>query len=84
MSHKSLKWLREMRPSHLGILWCDRCGRAVNSNEMDHFHDEQCGCCKKYRRVDADFGYCSSHESVYAGRRMFEHDTCSKWVKGKW
>jgi len=81
---KSLKELRESHPLHLTIFWCDRCNRAINSNEEDHYHDEQCGGCKKFKRVDHDFGYCSSHESVYSGRKTFEHDTCSKWVEGKW
>lgn len=84
MSHPSLAKLRETMPPRLGVYWCDRCGRAINANEeSDHFHFEQCGGCHKFRRLDADWGYCSSHEGVYGGRFMFEHDTCSKWVEGQ-
>ena len=74
----------------LTVIWCDRCGRTVNQNdERDHYHDEQCGGCMKYWRSTqtpepADWGYCRNHESVYCGRLMNEHDTCSKWVAGKW
>jgi hypothetical protein len=82
---KSNKELREQQPIFLTIYWCDRCGHTINSNdEKEHFHSEQCGGCKKFKRIDSDFGYCSSHDSVYGGRKMFEHDTCSKWVEGKW
>lgn len=78
---KSSQELREQAPSRLTVFWCDRCGRAINSNdERDHFHFEQCGGCKKFKAIDSDYGYCRSHESVYSVRRMFEHDTCSKWV----
>jgi len=85
MSSKTLKELCSEQPTHLTVFWCDRCKRAVNTNEeKDHFHSEQCGGCKKFRSIDSDFGYCSSQESVYSGRKMFEHDTCSKWIKGKW
>lgn len=81
---KSSKQLREENPVFLTMFWCDRCGRLVNSNEeRDHFHREQCGDCVKFKAVDSDWGYCRSHESVYAGRKMFEHDTCSKWVEGE-
>lgn len=84
MTKKTLKQLREELPVHLTVFWCDRCNKAINQNEdKDHFHDEQCGCCKKYRPINGDWGYCSSHESVYSGRKMFEHDTCSKWIKGE-
>ncbi len=77
--------LKKEMPAWLTVHWCDRCGRAVNENdERDHFHAEQCGCCKKYKRMDTDWGYCRNRESVYGGRLMFEHDTCSKWVEGKW
>jgi len=85
MSSKSLKELRAEKPAHLTVFWCDRCDKLINTNEdKTHFHAEQCGSCKKYRQIDSDYGYCSSHKSVYAGRKMFEHDTCSKWEKGKW
>lgn len=66
------------------VIWCDRCHRAVNTNdERDHFHAEQCLHCRKFKPVDADWGWCRNHESVYCGRLMFEHDTCSKWIQGK-
>jgi hypothetical protein len=40
------------------LYWCDRCGKAINQNEdKNHFHAEQCGCCKKYRQIDLDWGY---------------------------
>jgi hypothetical protein len=82
---KSIKELRKEKPVWLTVFWCDRCNRAINKNEdKDHFHSEQCGCCKKFRTLDTDWGYCSSHESVYGGRKMFEHDTCSKWIEGNW
>jgi hypothetical protein len=72
-------------PALLVVIWCDRCNRAVNTHdEREHFHGEQCGGCKKYRRVDSDWGHCANHESIYCGRLMFEHDTCSKWVEGRW
>ena len=45
---------------------------------------EQCGGCRKYKKLDTDWGWCKNHESVYCGRLMFEHDTCSKWVEGSW
>ncbi|HYD40251.1 MAG TPA: hypothetical protein VEB43_05435 [Anaeromyxobacter sp.] len=81
---KTLKELRELQPVRLTLFWCDRCSRLINENEEEHFHPEQCGGCRRYRRLDSDWGYCSSHESVYGGRPMFEHDTCSRWVEGKW
>ena len=82
---KSSQELRETAPARLTVFWCDRCSRSINSNdEPGHFHLEQCGGCRKFKAVDGDFGYCHSHESVYGGRKMFEHDTCSKWVEGKW
>jgi hypothetical protein len=69
----------------LTVIWCDRCGRAVNLNdECDHFHIEQCGGCRKYKKIDTDWGWCKNHQSIYCGRLMFEHGTCSKWVEGKW
>ncbi len=78
---KSAKQLKTEQPVWLTIFWCDRCGRAINRNEeKDHFHCEQCGGCKKFKAIDSDWGYCQSHTSVYSGRLMFEHDTCSKWV----
>ncbi|PQO41841.1 hypothetical protein C5Y96_00265 [Blastopirellula marina] len=71
--------------AHLTVIWCDRCSRAVNTNdERDHFHAEQCGGCRKFKRVDTDWGWCRNHESVYCGRLMFEHDTCSQWLEGTW
>jgi hypothetical protein len=82
---KTSKELREEQPVHLTVFWCDRCSCAINSNEnRDHFHIEQCGGCRKFKPIDGDWGYCTSHTSVYSGRQMFEHDTCSKWVEGKW
>lgn len=81
---KSRKKLGEERPVWLTAFWCDRCGRAVNQNEESHFHKEQCGNCRMFKRIDSDWGYCRSHESVYGGREMFEHATCSKWLQGKW
>jgi hypothetical protein len=82
---KTSRELREEAPHLLTVFWCDRCGRIVNSNaEPDHFHFEQCGGCKTFKPADGDFGYCKSRESVYSGRKIFEHDTCSKWVEGEW
>ena len=70
--------------AHLTVIWCDRCHRAVNTNdEKDHFHAEQCLLCAKFKPIDVDWGWCRNHESVYCGRLMFEHDTCSKWMQGK-
>ena len=69
----------------LTVVWCDRCQRAINTNdEKDHWHEEQCGGCRKFQKHDSDFGWCKNHESVYCGRLVFEHDTCSKFVQGKW
>ena len=69
----------------LTVVWCDRCRRAINTNdEKDHWHEEQCGGCRKFQKHDSDFGWCKNHESVYCGRLVFEHDTCSKFVQGKW
>jgi len=69
---------------HLAVIWRDRCGRVINTNDKPtHFHAEQCGGCRKFKPIDTDWGYCKNHESVYCGRPMFEHDTCSKWVKGE-
>ena len=77
--HQSLDRARQT------VVWCDRCRRAVNEHdERDHFHSEQCGGCRKYKAVDGDWGWCKNHHSVYCGRLMFEHDTCSRWVEGKW
>ena len=61
----SRKKLLENRPVWLTVFWCDRCNRAINQNEEDHFHAEQCGSCKKFLQIDADWGYCKSQESVY-------------------
>lgn len=75
----------EVDRGHLTVIWCDRCGRVVNLNdERDHWHQEQCGECRKYKKIDSDWGWCKNHDSVYCGRLMFEHDTCSKWIEGKW
>ena len=69
----------------LTVVWCDRCQRAINTNdETDHWHEEQCGGCRKFQKHDSDFGWCKNHESVYCGRLVFEHDTCSKFIQGKW
>ena len=82
---KTSKALRETMPPLLTVFWCDRCSRVVIANdERGHVHDEQCGGCLRFKAINADWGYCRSHESVYGGRRMFEHDTCSKWVEGEW
>ena len=75
----------ELEQAHQTVIWCDRCKRAINLNdERNHFHIEQCGGCRKYKRVDTDWGWCKNHASVYCGRLMFEHDTCSAYVEGKW
>jgi hypothetical protein len=75
----------EVDRGHLPVIWCDRCNRAVNCNdEQTHFHIEQCGGCREYKKHDSDWGWCENPESVYCGRLMFEHDTCSKWIKGRW
>ena len=66
------------------LIWCDQCDRVVDRKETDHWHAEQCGGCVKYKKVDADWGWCENHWSVYCGRLMFEHDTCSKWIEGEW
>lgn len=69
---------------NLTVLWCDRCSRSIDRNdEREHFHIEQCLHCVKYRKIDTDWGWCKSRESVYGGRIMFEHDTCSKWAERK-
>jgi hypothetical protein len=70
---------------NLFVIWCDRCGRIVNQNdEPEHFHAEQCGGCRKFQQQDSDYGYCRSRTSVYCGRLLFEHDTCSQWEEGRW
>ena len=75
----------EIDRAHQTVIWCDRCKRAVNTNdEREHFHSEQCGGCQKYKKHDSDWGWCKNHESVYCGRLMFEHDTCSAFVQGEW
>jgi hypothetical protein len=75
----------EVERGHLTVIWCDRCGRAVNTHdERDHWHAEQCGACRKYQKINTDWGWCKHHDSVYCGRLMFEHDTCAQWVEGKW
>jgi hypothetical protein len=82
---KSSQEVLETSPPLLTVFWCDRCSRSINANdERDHYHHEQCGGCLKFKAVDGDWGYCQSHESAYGGRKMFEHDTCSKWSEGKW
>ncbi len=60
---RSWKTLRELQPVHLTLYWCDRCSRLINDDEDEHFHPEQCGGCRRYRRVDADWGYCSVAEA---------------------
>ncbi len=70
--------------TRLTVIWCDRCARAVNTNEECHFHAEQCGCCRMFRRIDTDWGWCKQRQSPYCGRRVFEHDTCASWVEGRW
>jgi hypothetical protein len=73
------------KTGNLFVIWCDRCGQAVNTHdERDHFHSEQCGGCRRFKRDDADRGHCTNRESVYCGRLMFEHDTRSKWLEGEW
>ncbi len=75
----------EVDRGHLTVIWCDRCGRSVNTaDELRHWHMEQCGGCKKYQKLNSDWGWCKHDESVYCGRLMFEHDTCSQWLEGKW
>ncbi len=70
--------------ARLTVFWCDRCGRPVNQNdEPQHSHAEQCLLCKAFKPIDSDWGWCHSRESVYGGRIMFEHDTCSKYVPGR-
>ncbi|QDV39279.1 hypothetical protein [Tautonia plasticadhaerens] len=64
--------------ARMNAYWCDRCGRVVDSDrEPYHFHLEQCGGCRMFRRIDEDWGWCRNRKSVYCGRLMFEHDTCS-------
>ena len=78
---------RKVNPQtgNLFVIWCDRCNRVVNTNdEKEHFHAEQCGGCRKFAPINGDFGHCRNRESVYCGRVMFEHDTCSKWLPGNW
>ena len=78
---------RKVNPQtgNLFVIWCDRCNRVVNTNdEKEHFHAEQCGGCRKFAPINGDFGHCRNRESVYCGRVMFEHDTCSKWLSGNW
>jgi hypothetical protein len=71
--------------ARLTVIYCDQCGRIVDQDaERDHWHGEQCGGCGKYRKRDADWGWCENRESIYCGRLMFEHDGCSKWVQGQW
>lgn len=73
------------RTGNLHVIYCDRCTRAVNVNdEREHHHAEQCGGCRHYKRLDTDWGHCRQRQSVYCGRVMFEHDTCSKWEAGEW
>lgn len=73
------------KTGNLFVIWYDRCGRAVNANdEHDHFYLEQCGGCCKFKRVDDDWGHCTNRASVYCGRLIFEHDTCSQWLEGEW
>ena len=75
----------EIETAYLNVIWCDRCKRAVNvHDERDHFHSEQCGGCRKYKKINSDWGWCKNHKSVYCGRLMFEHDTCSEFIPGEW
>jgi ribosomal protein S27AE len=75
----------DLEQARLSVIWCDRCGRSVNrADEKDHFHREQCGGCRKYKKINTDWGWCKNLESVYCGRPMFEHDTCSKFIEGEW
>ncbi len=74
----------EIDRTRLTVIWCDRCNRAINTNDEEHFHIEQCGCCQKFKKVDTDWGWCKNHESVYFGRLISEHDTCSKHQAGRW
>lgn len=47
----------ELPQAHLTVIWCDRCKRAINTNDdREHFHAEQCGGCRKYERIDSDCG----------------------------
>ena len=77
---------RKVNPltGNLYVIWCDRCGRIVNTNdEKEHFHAEQCFHCTGFVPINSDFGHCRNRKSVYCGRAMFEHDTCSKWIHRK-
>ena len=65
------------------VFWCDRCQKIIEPGQFHH-HDEQCGGCQMYDKIDSDFGFCKNRESVFLGRRMFEHDTCSKHIYGEW
>jgi hypothetical protein len=44
-----------MTPPPSGPKCCDRCRRVVERDEREHFHIEQCGGCRKFRRLDADW-----------------------------
>ena len=81
---RNIDELNGMRPLS-GDLWCDRCEESFDKNrDLDHLHSEQCGGCQKYRELDSDWGYCASHASIYGGRKVGEHDTCTQWKKGTW
>jgi hypothetical protein len=83
------KWTRQtsqwlQRTHDDSGIWCDRCERHIAGGpSAEHWHEEQCGGCRMFKAIDADWGYCRSHESVYSGRLMFEHDTCSQWLRGE-
>ena len=76
----SKRQLHKPRPVRVRENKCDRCGRTD-----EHWHEEQCGCCKMYEKIDTERGTCTSPESKFSGRRVSEHHTCSKWVwRGEW
>ena len=75
----SKRQLHKSRPVRVRENKCDRCGLID-----EHWHEEQCGCCKMYQEIDSNQGRCTSPESKFSGRRINEHHTCSKWVKWQW
>ena len=36
--------------------------RELQLIERDHFHIEQCGGCRKFRKIDTDWGWCRNHD----------------------
>ena len=55
----------EVDRGHLNVIWCDRCNRVINLNdEPGHFHFEQCGSCRSYRKIDSDWGWCKNHSLI--------------------